>query len=243
MGQIEHSIGTIEVAIRKIRDFITKGEIRPKKKTVRTPEIEILEVKLWTIKMNLKPEMLIHVLRSSFIKKKILIIINNHLGYLKEALNAFYDYIFERTFSINILILTEEEYQEKEYKLKDYIVLLDGEILGENKNIINLKNNKFEEEIIKDFYNDSHSLSSIINLRDKIEELYALSRKIFRFHEEIGLKLSSKAMKKHLENTLFIKIKKDYFNFLIDVASRYFNGEIKFTKDLVADKITELWGK
>ncbi len=44
-----------------------------------------------------------------------------------------------------------------------------------------------------------------------------------------------------LEDTHFVKIKKNYFQFLISVVKNYFEIDVMFISDIVGDKLSKMW--
>lgn len=92
------AINEIEGNLRKIvvQDGLNaKSEIKyiPKR-----GEEEDYEVLICSLKLNLKPEMLIFILRNCILKKKILILLEDRLAYLKDVIIEFFDFIFEASF-------------------------------------------------------------------------------------------------------------------------------------------------
>ena len=103
---------------------------------------------------------------------------------------------------------------------------------------------KHEKDVISCFYDELDSLSSIINLRDKIREFYILSKRICDYFYKKGALqyFNRKDVIRELENAYYIKIKKEYFFFLNKIVKNYFNEQIMWLQDYIADKIEEMWG-
>jgi len=213
----------------KIRGLELKNKVKPQ------------DIDVFSVKMNLKPEILIHALNAFLLKKKILILINHDIE-LKKSIDFFFRYLFQGSFKIDLSIETRKNYKRNKDFYESHVIL-GKKTLSVNKQYLN---NKFkrEKDVINCFYNEVDSLSSIINLRDKIREFYILSNKICESFEEKGRPqyFSRKNVIKDLENTYYIKIKKDYFFFLNNIVKNYFNVKIMWFQDYVADKIEEMWG-
>lgn len=101
----------------------------------------------------------------------------------------------------------------------------------------------FEEKIIRDYYRETDTILGRKNLRYKLQELYALSKALFEFYKKRNNILVPKAAIKHLEDIFFLKIKKDYFYFLVWIVESYFDIEIKYAKDYVSEQITLMMGE
>jgi len=215
-------------------DFKIKGlELKEKLK----PQ----DVDVFSVKMNLKPEILTHSINAFLFKKKILLLISNNLE-LKKSLELFFRYLFQGSFKIDLSIQTRKEYKKNKDNYKDHAIL-GKKIIGARKDDLNNKL-KREKEVISCFYKEGDSLSSIINLRDKIREFYILSKKICECFKKKGTPqyLNRKDVIRELENAYYIKIKKDYFLFLNKIVKNYFNVQIMWLQDYIADKIEEMWG-
>lgn len=215
-------------------DFKIKGvEIRDKLK----PQ----DIDVFSVKMNLKPETLIRTLNAFLFKKKILILINNDIE-LKKSIERFFRYLSQGSFKIDLSIKTRREYKKNKDIYENHVIL-GKKTLGANKQYLNNKL-KREKELVSCFYNDVDSLSSIINLRDKVREFYILSNKIRECFEKKGKPqyISRKNVIRDLENAYYIKIKKEYFLFLNNIVKNYFNVQILWFQDHIADKIEEMWG-
>ena len=218
-------------------------DIEPKTENINelTPQdIDIIE-----IKMNIRPEMMIYAMRGSLIRNRILLVIENDLDFLKDTLLDFFDYIFQRSFDIHILVQTKENFKTNKGHYTEYLILEGKNIIGKMKKSINFSELKIEEEIIKDFYREGDSILGLKYLRDKIRELYTLSHKLYDFYNKQGLQqpLQTRKAIRYLEDTHFIKINKNYFKFLIDIVKNYFNTEIRLVQDIIAEKIDQMWGR
>ncbi len=209
-----------------------------------TPELKPQDIDVFEIKMNLRPEILIYAIRGSLIKKRILIVIDNNLEYLKDTLFDFFDYTFQKSFDAHILIHTKETYKVSKKHYTEYLVLEGKRITGRMKKSLNINELKIEQEFIKEFFKESDSNLALKNLRDKIREIYTLAHKLFEFYnkQDISRPLEAKKAIRYLEDTHFIKISKPYFKFIIDIVKNYFDTEIILIQDKLAEKIDNMWG-
>ncbi len=208
---------------------------------VKNIEIKAKDIDIFGIKMNIRPEMIINSILSTFNKRKVLFLIENDTKYLVNNLDEFFNFIFGGSFISDILIETKEHYKKNKSKYEEYVVLAKNKVLGRYRkayNIIDTNN-----EIVKDFYRNADSTSSLRNLREKLREVYALSYKLKEYYKKQGESnpLHPKKVIRFLEDTHFLKIKKSYFQFLISIVKTYFDVEILFIHDIVSDKLSEMW--
>ena len=206
---------------------------------VRPEDIDVIE-----IKMNLKLEMYVFAIHGCISKNKILIVIENRLKYLKDTIVDFFDYIFQTSFNNDISIQIKDDYKKNDPFYDDYIVLYEKKIIGKYKSSLNLEDLKIEDETVKKFYKEGNSVIALKNLRDDLKQLYALSQKLIEFYKKEGIDqpLKSKKAIKYLEDTHFIKIKKSYFNLLIQISEKYFNAKITLIEDKLEEMIDQMWG-
>lgn len=217
-------------------------DIEPKTELII--ELKSHDIDVFEIKMNLRPEIMIYAIRGGLIKKKILIVIENNLEFLKDTLFDFFDYIYQKSFDAHILIHTKETYKVSKKHYSEYFVLEGKSIIGGMKKSLKINELKIEQEIIKEFYREGDSNVGLQNLRDKLREIYTLCHKLLEFYKKQGINhpLQDKKAIRYLEDTHFIKISKGYFKFLIEIIKNYFNTEIILVQDKLAEKIDNMWG-
>lgn len=217
-------------------------DIEPK--TELTTELKPHDIDVFEIKMNLRPEIMIYVVRGSLLKKRILIVIENNLEFFKDTLFDFFDYIFQKSFDAHVLIHTKKTYKVSKKHYSEYFVLERKGIIGGLKKSLNINELKIEQEIIKEFYRESDSNLGLKNLRDKLREIYTLCHKLLEFYKKQGINhpLQEKKAIRYLEDTHFIKISKGYFKFLVEIIKNYFDIEIMLVQDKLAEKIDNMWG-
>lgn len=207
---------------------------------LKPESIDIIE-----IKMNIRPEMMIYAIQGTIFKKKVLIVIDKKLEYLKDTLFDFLDYIFQNSFDTNIMIKSKEDFKRTKKLYNEYLVLEGKNIVGKEKINIDLKDLNIEEELIVDFYREGDSVSSLKNLKDKLRQLYALTQKLLGFYKKhcIQHPLIPKKAIRYLEDTHFIKVKKSYFQLLIKIINNYFNTKIVLVQDKTSEMLKQMWGE
>ncbi len=237
----QYSIERIEKnpGLAKFNQKVDYSSLEPKIESLIGLKPQDIDV----LKMNIEKEVMIYAIWGCFFKKKILILIEKKIEHLKQILENFFEFIFLKTFdNNNILIRTNEDYKNNKNIDGDCITLTDREIKGKGKEIIKIDKLKIEGEIVKRFYKEGDSLTSLIELRDALKEIYTLSYKIYKFVEkhdkEIPLSLKDAILQ---IREIKPKISKDYIHFLINVARNYFNIEITLVKEKLADLLEEMW--
>ncbi len=210
---------------------------------VKKIEIKAKDLDVFGIKMNISPEMIINSILSTFNKRRVLFLIENDTKYLANNLDEFFNFIFQGSFICDILIETKENYKKNKAKYVNYIVLAKNKVLGRYRKSYNIMD--MDTEIVRNFYRNADSISSLKNLRDKLREFYALSYKIKEYYKNYKKQgennpLHPKKVIRFLEDTHFLKIKKSYFYFLISVVKSYFDVDILFIQDILSDKLSEM---
>jgi len=183
-------------------------DIEPKTEIIT--ELKPQDIDTIEIKINIRPEILIYAIRGSINKKRILIVIENDLEFLKNTIFDFFDFIFHRSFDTHLLIQTKEHYKNNKGHYSEYLVLEGKNISGKMKKALRLSDLKLEEEIIKDFYIEGDLVLGLISLREKIREIYTLSQKLLEYYnkQEQLQPLQTRKAIRFLEDTHFIKINK-----------------------------------
>ena len=242
LNSIQIAINEIEEGIKNLRNFVATGGIeKPRSKAVLNfQEKEVYDVLLCGIKLHIKPEMLVIIIRSCFKKQKVLILLDNHLEYLKEVISEFFEFIFEESFKKEIRPILKSERIKNMYS--DYVIVENNGKMRDKLKNKSLIETKFLEELVKDYYKENDVNLGRESLRYKLQELYTLSKALIDFYSKKKNILIPKLAIKHLEDIFFLKITKDYLKFLIQIAKNYFNIDIKYAKDYVADQIAHLMG-
>jgi hypothetical protein len=192
------------------------------------------------IKSTFKPETLIKSISSVFFKIPITSTqITEHFALVFQT---FLKYIFQNSFRVRIKI-TRDYDSNGSFEISINNDMLDD--IGVNKNPVFIENFKFINKIVKNFYSNNDPLLSLDNLRHEISLIFALTQEIYNFTRDRDFtNITRKQLVLDLLDTFLIRIDKKYFlSFLIEIVDNYFGVKIKFTQDLIAQKIDEMWGK
>jgi len=182
-------------------------------------------VNLNLIKLNVSANLMTYILRSLFLKKKILIISDE--TFLNNIILNFFNYIAQDNFDIDISIISKEEYKQDKKIYKDYMVFEGNEIVNNVKKLINPKKMAIEKQIVLRFLSEMDLNSSLLILRNDINKIYFLSKSIVDAINSLDKKEKINILKinKSLEETNNIKINNLYLEFLVDIVRHCF--EIK----------------
>lgn len=222
---------------------------KDKVKDISAPEKKILDLDL--IKLNLPATLLCNVLKSIFLKKKIVII--SPQKFLNEQIFNFFKYITMNSFNADISVILKEEYKKKGTIFKDSMVFEDKYILRNLNKLIDPKTLKVEKEIVNRFLSEYELGNSYILLKNEIYKAFLLSKSIVDFannyskNEELNSnevmdnsiitsivdgvvnreKFISNLVSDHLEKKFNVKVQKNYLNFLFDIVENYFEIDLK----------------
>ncbi|MBD3340129.1 MAG: hypothetical protein GF353_13530 [Candidatus Lokiarchaeota archaeon] len=237
----EHSFVAYVDKNLKVRDYFTADFQLQVSEIVdqdniqeQVPKTELIDLDL--IKMNFPSVLLSYVIKSIFIKNKVLLLSDK--SFLNKHIVNFFNYITKATFEYEISLLSRENYHANKKEYEDYAVFEGNKILNNPNNAINSKKLKIESSIVEKFFEESDLISSLIVLRNEIKKIYNLTKSIADFYKKgEKKKLSSKQITDFLQEEHNLKIQKDfkiYLDFLTEVVRTYFGVEVYKTSN-VAD--------
>lgn len=196
------------------------------------------------LKMNIPPEILIYIIHACIFRQKILIPINKDFTYLIPKLNNFIDYIFQKSFTGEIVIKSKSQYKKNRQLYEGYIIMHEKDLVEKTRKLINSHHLKFETDLVRNFYNNEDNDLCVLDLKERLEGIYMLARHLFNYYERHDFKkpVYPRTLIKHLEDSLkFKKIRKQYLYFLTDVIRAYFGLNIVWEWDKLGEKIDNLW--
>jgi hypothetical protein len=165
------------------------------------------EENITRLKKNIKSEILIYIIHACLFRKSILVSIKKEITFSIPDLVNFLDYIFQKSFTGEILIKTKSQYKKNKQLYEGCIVMDEKDLVNETRKSINSNQLRYESELIRTFYNDNESISSVLNLKEKLEGIYILARYIYNFYERNGNEgpFTPRLVIKHLEESLLVK--------------------------------------
>lgn len=179
------------------------------------------------IKLNISAFILSCIIKSIFLKQKIVLISNEQ--FLNEHLKKFFQYITQNSFEVDLSFITRDEYNNNKKYYKDALVFDYNNILRDKNKLINPKKLIIEKKIIEQFFNETQLESSYIVLKNEILKVYTLSKLIIEQIEkerEKGNSPNILTIQNELENTYKTKIDGIYLNFLIETIINYFEVSV-----------------
>ena len=218
----------------KVRDYfmtdfqIEVPEIETDNKIEGNEAPEENKFDLDLIKINLPPKLLSYIIRSIFLKKKVIIISDD--SFLISHILNFFKFITQDTFNFDITIISPEECESNKDEYKDCMIFNNLEIINNVDDIINPKDLAVEQQIIYKFLKEFEPKIALIILKNEILKLYNLSKSIGEFAQEHSLKkLSEKKITDYLVQNHGLKIQKKfrpYFNLLLEIVRDYFEVDV-----------------
>ena len=249
-----------------IRDYFTTDfqielpEISPPKKfeDLKLPEKDVINIDL--IKLNTPAILIVHILKSIFLKKEITLIIEPDLSFLNDHLINFLHYVTRDSFDFDMEIITSEEYKKNKKKYKDIMVFEGDSILRNVKKVIDPKKLKIERHIVMKFLTETDLAYSYLLFKNEIQKAHFLAKSVADFinnykqiekpkSKEISEdsmiasilenvvskeKVISMIVSDYLKDEHNVKVHKDYLNFLIDIVEHYFNVDIHKKVEMTA---------
>ncbi|MFX1392292.1 MAG: hypothetical protein ACFFAH_01845 [Promethearchaeota archaeon] len=185
------------------------------------PSKEIIDIDL--IKLNINAMLLTYVIKSIFLKQKIVLIMDQE--FLFNHIKNFFRYITQDCFKTDVKIIKSDDYKNNKKSYKDAMVFENNKIIRNNKNLINLKKLSVEKNIVNKFFSENDLGYSYIVLKNELIKTYELAKRIKEYVEQEhqkGEKPNVLKIKDELEEIYKIKISNIYLTFLIEITASYF---------------------
>ena len=222
MNVRDHFIADFKIELPEISSI-------EKIKANKVPERDIVDIDL--IRLNMPAMQLTYILKSIFLKQKIVLISDQE--FLYDHFLNFFKYITQDLFEPDISIINREMYKNEKKKYKDSMVFESYKILNNVKKIINPKKLEIEKKIVNKFISERELGYSYIILKNEIQKAAELSKKIVEFIKDCEAKNENINILKinlQLEEFYSIKINSIYLKFLIEIVSNYYGiGVPSFT--------------
>ena len=189
---------------------------------------DLFEIDL--IKLNLTASLLGYVLRAMIYNKKIVIISDQ--TYMFNQISAFFDYITQNTFNVDLNVVTEEDYNSTGFD--EYFAFKGREVINDFNSKIKATKLHVEKTIIQKFLSEYDPLTSLIILKNEIQKSFELSKTIIDVITNLkkNEKLYSKKMISELKKKHDVKISKPYLDYLYEIVENYFEVEVPRSSDI-----------
>ncbi len=218
---IDKDLNVRDSLLVDFRVELPKVPIPEKIKADKIPKKDIVDIDL--IKLNIPATLLTYVLKSIFLKQKIVLISDQE--FLHNQIYNFIKYITQNTFEIDIIILTEETYNNNKKSYKYSMVFENINILRNFKNLINPKKLSVEKQIVNRFLTEYDLSYSYIVLKNDIQWTFILSKAIVDIindYKEKNETVNTLKIRAQLEKYYEIKINTIYLQFLMKIVEDYF---------------------
>ncbi len=193
-----------------------------------TPDVneQLDSIDVGLIKLNLTASLLTHVIRAILYKKKIYLLFDQ--SYMVEEVYKFIEYITLNSFESEILVISGEQYDMKNFK--DAIILQGNTIIKDSDNILNPKTLGIERSLVRKFLAEYEPKPSLIYLQNGLQKAYDLSRTIVDLVKDLKKKekIYSKDVIETIASNHYVSIQLPYLDFLYDIVENYF--EVKVPK-------------
>jgi len=195
-------------------------EALEEKKDVIIPEQYLTNLNL--VKLNVSANLMAYLLKSIFIKKKILLLSED--SFLNNIILNFFEYLTQDTFDIDITFLSDEQYKQESKKYKEYMVFDGTKIIRNVNKSINLKKLTIEKQIVQKFISEIDLNSSLLYLKNDIQKVYFLAKSIVDIinNQYKNEKINILKINKNLEESHNTKINNLYLEFLVEIVKNYF---------------------
>ena len=197
------------------------------------PQKKIIDVDL--IRFNMSAIQLTYILKSIFTKQKIVMILDQE--FLYDHIHNFLKYITKGSFEPNISIITRELYDNEKKKYKDSIVLEGYNMLNNPKKIIDTKDLAIEKQLVSRFLTEKELHYSYVILRNEIQKIAELSKKILEIikaYEEKKEDINMLKIHSQIEDFYKTKVAMGYFKYILSIFGSYYGIKIRsFTESFL----------
>ncbi|HEY0089851.1 MAG TPA: hypothetical protein VGB37_13465 [Candidatus Lokiarchaeia archaeon] len=182
---------------------------------------EIVDIEL--IKLNISAMFLTYVIKSIFLKQKIVLVSDEE--FLHKHIINFFQYLTQNNFELDLSVIKSDEYKNNKKSYENAMIFGSNKILKNNKNLINPKKLDIEKKIVARFFSEIQSAYSLIVLKNEIFKAFKLSKQMKEFVEneqESGNQANILKIQNELEKLNQTRIVNQYLQFLIDIVINYY---------------------
>lgn len=215
-----------------LTDFqVDLPQMVPERKTEhkRVPDSDVIDVYL--IKINMSTHQLIYAIKGCLNNERVLSL--NENGFLKNHIINLFNFIFQDSFEINIMIEKKEIYNNNRDYYRDFLIFDNTKIIRDKNKILKKKKIKIETMIIQKFLGEEDAKLSLIILKNEIQKAFEISKKIMRLIDthKGEKKLGRERLFKKFKETSAIKITYSYLEFILDILMNYFKFDMSALSD------------
>ena len=209
-----------------VADFkieLTEDALSQETEEITTPVTDTIKFDL--IKLNIPELLMAYIIKSIFMREKVLIISEEEFLY-NHVIN-FFKYIMQNSFEFEISIISEEEYKKNKGKYKEYVIFKKRKIIRDNYKIINPKQLDNEKSMVQKFMAEYDLMAGLIILRNEINKAYEYSKTIAEnIENQKGKPITSKILIDQILEKHGERIQIPYLTFLINIVQNYFKVDV-----------------
>ena len=200
-----------------------------KEKIGKIPSKDILDIDL--IRINIPATLLTYILRSIFLKQKIVLLFEQE--FLYRHISNFFKYISQGSFNVDMTIIAHDQYKNNKKDYKDSIVFDYLTIVKNNKKLINPKKLHIEKQIVSRFMTEGDLGYSYIVLRNDIQRAFNYAKSIVDILKNSNKDIQRNILKicVELERRHNFKINTMYLSFLTEIVEYYFGVKLPSITD------------
>ena len=200
-----------------------------KGKEVMIPDRDTLDVSL--IKLNMSASLISYIIKSIFIKQKIILIIDESIIYnqiIYEQLINLFKYVTKENFQFDIKLIFEKDFLDKKKKYKNCMIFKENQIINNYKKLISIKKLHVEKSIVNRFINETDEKSSLLLFKNDVQKAFELSKLILDIinNSEDKKRANLYRITEDLEKKYDTKINNNYLRFLTDILKFYFEVKL-----------------
>jgi len=199
-------------------------EIIPKKSIEPKDSAQLDSINISLIKLNLSASLIAYIIRAILYKRKIVLIFDQL--FMLDDVRRFFDYITINSFETEIVIISEDQYNNESYN--DYIVFNRKDVIKDDDGIIDVKKLGVERSLVQKFFEEYEPGASLIYLQNGLQKAYELSETIVDIVKGLKKKenIYSKKVIEDLSRINNVKIKLKYLDFLFEIVENYFKVKV-----------------
>jgi hypothetical protein len=179
-------------------------------------------IDLSLMKINLSASLLIYLLKSILLKKRIVLISRD--DFINSLIVGFLKSVTQGNFKFEVLFLSEEDFEKGSDEFTDAMIFDGPRIINNVDDLIKPKKMKVEKNIVHNFLSEADFNSSTIMFRNELQKAFLLSNSILEIVKKMNNlnKFNISKVAKDLEKKYNVKINNEYMEFLVDIVRNYY---------------------
>ncbi len=199
-------------------------------------EVDFSEFKIDLVKMNVYQPTFWYIFRTLLFGKKVLLVVDSDVRYLIPNVLKFFHFLFEDLLEVNLQIIGESEFTEKTNEFQNFVIIKNLDVVKDKQNLIKSYSLAVEKEITHMFFENNNHEASLIDLKDKIQDIYRISRVTRDFLEDYlkefkeggkkSKKLNIYTIIRYLKKNQKINVSLRYCDYIVQIVKNYYQIEV-----------------